>query len=185
MTVLLPSLFAAAALGVASDEGLSSRAAENFIQVCVDTGGERAAVTELARTRGWIPIETPPQDGVVWTDAYRTGESVVALYLTPATDASSETPSVLPRIQALARNHCLVGLRAPTVDWRQAATVLDVASQLTPFPEMLQPAEGAGQNGAVRYYSLVEQLASVTLRENRALGTLEILIVRGLPDVGE
>lgn len=186
MTLLLPSLFAAAAFGVASEQGSPLEAAETFIQTCLDTRGERSAVAELARTSGWIPVERASRDGVVWLDAYRTGESVVALYQTPATDASSEAPSALPRVQALARNHCLVAMRAPTIDWRQAATVLDGATQLKPFPELLQPDEGGGQNGVVRYYSLIEQLSVVTLREDRAQGTLEILIVRGLPhDAGE
>lgn len=179
--MLLPSLLAAATLGIAPEEGFSSDAARNFIRTCIDTGGERTAVSELAQAQGWTSVGMPPGDDVVWMDTYRAGETVVGLYLTPSSEASSGAPSVLPRIVALARSHCLVALRASPGDWRQAATVLDEASQLTPFPELLQPAGGAGQNGAVRYYGLVAQRATVTLREDRTRGILEILIVRGQP----
>lgn len=156
-------------------------AAENFVQACVATGGERSAVAELARTRGWLPVETAPRGGVVWADAYRAGESVVALYLTPATDAPSDAPAGIPVILSPPKSHCLVALQAQPGAWRQAVTVLDVSGGLAPFPESLQPAEGAGRNGAVRYYGLTDRMAAVVIREDAARGLVEISIVRGLP----
>ncbi|MGZ9101163.1 MAG: hypothetical protein ACXW3O_15800 [Brevundimonas sp.] len=179
--LVLPSLLAAITLANAPPEGPSSDVAENFVRTCVATGGDRSAVADLAGTHGWLPLVTGPRDGVVWADAYRTGESVVALYLTPATDAPTAAPSSIPVILSPPKSHCLVALRTPVVEWRQAAAVLDASDQLTPFPEAMQPADGAGGDGVVRYYSLVDQRAAVTIREDRALGVLEIKIVRGLP----
>ena len=179
--LVLPSLFAAAAITGLQPGGASADAAESFVRICVATGGDRTVVAELAQSGGWSPIETAARDGVVWSDAYRAGETVAAVYLTPATDAPPNATAGLPVILAPSKSHCLVAVQAPQGAWRQAVAALDATEQLVPFPEALQPADGAGAGGAVRYYSLVEERAVVTIREHRPLGVLEIMIVRGLP----
>ena len=178
--MVLQGLLAATAFAIAQAGIQVPEAAENFVQTCVATGGERSAVAELARTQGWLPVETAPREGVVWADAYRAGDSVVALYLSPATDAPSDAGPGIPVILSPPKSHCLVALQAPAGAWRLAATVLDASDRLAPFPDVLQPAEGAGRNGAVRYYGLTDRMAVVTLREDTARGLLEISIVRGL-----
>ncbi|MBI2260647.1 MAG: hypothetical protein HYU62_03170, partial [Caulobacterales bacterium] len=96
--LVLPSLLAVAAVAGLQPEGAPSDAAESFVRICVATGGDRSAVAELAQSGGWSPIETHPRDGVVWSDVYRTGETVVAVYRTPATNAPPDAPAGIPVI---------------------------------------------------------------------------------------
>lgn len=179
---VLAALLAAAALEA---QAPAAQAAETFVQACLETGGERSAVAELARTRQWEAAQPDAAaEGVVWRDVYRTPSGILTVLETAefrrTPDARPGLPP-MPTVVAPAHDQCAVIAASAIGEWPAVAAVLDASDKLIAFPEEMQPREPTPRDGIVRYYAMAPAGPGgglVTVNENAAGGFVAIHMAR-------
>lgn len=125
----MPLVLALAALTLAAPVSAPPAVDALVREACLETGGDRARLTALARARGWASAPMPggmSTDKADFADGYAVEGARIGLVHYPAGATGGGTTGGAPHVQLNypAASLCVVEVPAPAVDWRDRLSAL-------------------------------------------------------------